>query len=96
MMHEPEFKILHGVIAGQFLQELIIDGSNLTRTAKQLAAMFAQHCRFLSNGHEPVEVVVETGNMPRAIAVTSEAVRVFAHEICTPVKFVKDKMIAQR
>jgi hypothetical protein len=73
--------------------ELLIDGSNLTRTAKQLAAMFAQHRRFLFNGHEPVEIVAETGNMPRAITVTPETVRVFAHEICTPVKIVKDKMI---
>jgi hypothetical protein len=71
--------------------QLIIDGSDLTETAKQLAKLFAQHRRFLVNGHEPVEIVAETGDMPRAIIVTPEAVRVFAHEICTPVKFVKSK-----
>jgi hypothetical protein len=84
---------LVGRIAEDQLPELIIDGSNLTKTAKQLAKLFAQHRRFLFNGHEPVEIVAETGNMPRAITVTPEAVRVFAHEICTPVKIVKDKAI---
>jgi hypothetical protein len=69
--------------------ELLIDGSNLTKTAKQLAAMFAQHRRFLFNGHEPIQVVHENG-MPMAVTVTPDTVRVFAHEICTPVKMVKD------
>jgi hypothetical protein len=73
------------------LPKLLIDGSDLTRTAKQLAKLFAQHRRFLFNGHEPVEIVAEAGNMPRAITVTPEAVRVFAHEICTPVKISNDK-----
>jgi hypothetical protein len=82
-----------GRITEDQLPELIVDGSNLTGTAKQLAKLFAQHRRFLFNGHEPVEIVAETGNMPRAITVTPEAVRVFAHEICTPVKIVKDKTI---
>ena len=77
-------------VAEQMLPELLIDGSNLTRTAKGLAAMFAQHRRFLFNGHEPIQVVHDDG-MPRAVTVTPEAVRVFAHEVCTPVKMVKDK-----
>jgi hypothetical protein len=81
-----------GGVEAEDLPELIIDGSNLTATAKQLAKLFAQRRRFLFNGHEPVEIVAETG-MPRAIAVTNEAVRVFAHEICTPVKIVKGKTI---
>ena len=84
-----------GLIADD-LPELIIDGSNLTGTAKQLAELIAEHRRFLFNGHEPIQVVQENEEMPRAVTVTPEAVRVFAHEICTPVKFVKDKMIAQR
>jgi putative DNA primase/helicase len=75
------------------LPELVIDGSNVTETAKQLAKLFAQHQRFLFNGHQLVEIVAETGNMPRAIIVTNEAVRVFAHEICTPVRIVKGKTI---
>jgi hypothetical protein len=86
-------RILAGIIAEQLLPELIIDGTNLTGTTKQLAKLIAGHRRFLFNGHEPVEIVAETGNMPRAITVTPEAVRVFAHEICTPVKIVKDKTI---
>jgi hypothetical protein len=73
-------------------EELVIDGSDLTETAKRLAEMFAERRRFLFNGYEPVEVVAEAGAMPRAIAVTPEAVRVFAHEICTPVKATKGGM----
>ena len=76
------------------LPELLIDGSDLTGTAKQLAQLISQHPRFLFNGNEPVEVIAETGHMPRAVTVTPEAVRVFAHEICRPVKIVKDKVIA--
>jgi hypothetical protein len=86
-------RILADIIAEQQLPELIIDGSNLTRTAKQLAAMFAQHRRFLFNGHEPIQVVQKNEEMPRAVAVTPEAVQVFTHEICTPVKIVKNKAI---
>jgi hypothetical protein len=87
-------RILADIIAAQQLPELIIDGSDLTGTAKQLAGLIAGHRRFLFNGHEPIQVVQENEEMPRAVTVTPEAVRVFAHEICTPVKFVKDKMIA--
>jgi hypothetical protein len=77
------------------LPELIIDGSDLTGTAKQLAELIAVHRRFLFNGHEPVEIVAEIGNMPRAVTVTPEAVRVFAHEICTPVKIVKTNKLPE-
>jgi hypothetical protein len=65
------------------LPELLIDRGDLTKTAKQLAERIAEHRRFLFNGHEPVQVITEAG-MPYAIAVTPDAVRVFAHEICTP------------
>jgi hypothetical protein len=71
------------------LPELIIEGSDLTRTAKQLAELIAERRRFLFNGHEPIQVVHEAGGVPRAIPVTPESVRVFAHEICTPIKIVK-------
>jgi hypothetical protein len=70
-------------------EELVVDGSDLTETAKRLAELFAERRRFLFNGSGPVEIVAEAGDMPRAIAVTPEAVRVFAHEICTPVKATK-------
>jgi hypothetical protein len=62
-----------GILAEELLPELLIDGSNLTRTAKQLAAMFAEHRRFLFNGHAPVQVVHENDGMPRAVTVTPEA-----------------------
>jgi hypothetical protein len=75
----------------QPLPELLIDGSNLTRTAKQLAAMFAQHRRFLFNGSQPIQVVHEDDEMPRAVTVTTDTVRVFAHEICTPIRIIRDK-----
>jgi hypothetical protein len=84
---------LAGIIAQEQLPELLIDGSDLTGTAKQLAAMFAQHRRFLFNGHEPIQVVHENDGMPRAVTATPEAVRVFAHEICTPVRTIKDKEV---
>jgi hypothetical protein len=87
----PEYKVLSDAIAEHQLPELLIDASNLTRTAKRLAEMFAQHRRFLFNGHEPIEVVHEAGGMPRAVPVTPETVRVFAHEITIPVKMTKVK-----
>jgi hypothetical protein len=88
-IHDPH-GFLADEIAEQMLPELLIDGSNLTRTAKKLGAMFAQHRRFLFNGHEPIQVVHENDGMPRAVTVTPETVRVFAHEICTPIRTVKD------
>jgi hypothetical protein len=88
MLHDP-----HGLLAEEMLPELLIDGSNLTRTAKQLAAMFADNHRFLFNGNAPIQVVHENDGMPRAVIVTTEAVRVFAHEICNPIKTVKDKEV---
>jgi hypothetical protein len=86
-----EYRVLTDAIAEHELPELLIDGSDLTRTAKQLAEMFAQHRRFLFNGTEPIEVVHEAGGLPRAVPVTPETVRVFAHEIASPVKMTKVK-----
>jgi hypothetical protein len=68
---------------------LIIDGGDLTATAKLLAEMFAKHRHFLFNGNEPIQVVYENDEMPRAVTVTPESVRVFCHEICIPKKFDK-------
>jgi hypothetical protein len=71
--------------------ELIIDGSDPTATAIELAALFAEREDFLFNGHAPVRVAAETDNLPRGIEVTSEAVRVYAHKLCRPVKICKTK-----
>jgi hypothetical protein len=69
------------------LPELFIDPGNLVATAKRLAELVAQHRRFLFNGNEPIQIVVE--GVPRAVPVTPEMVRVFADEICVPVKVVR-------
>ena len=75
------------------LPELIIKDSNLPATAKALAKLIAQGDHFLFNGHVPVRIAVEANCMPRALEVTVEALRVYTHEICRPVKIrkVKDK-----
>ena len=66
--------------------ELIIRGSDPTAAAKELAAMIAERGAFLFNGHAPIRIAVEADDMPRALAVTTEMVRVLAHEICIPTK----------
>lgn len=71
--------------------ELFVNESDPTATAKQLACLFAQRNDFLSNGHTPVHVVVDADDMPRAIKVTVEGVRILAHEICVPTKIRKSK-----
>jgi hypothetical protein len=48
--------------------------------------LIAEHDDFLFNGHAPVRVAVEADYLPRAFEVTTEAVRVLAHEVCTPIK----------
>ena len=72
--------------AGTVLPELVITSSNPAASAKGLAVLLAKEDTFLSNGNAPVQVVVDDDNMPRAVEVTPEAVRVVAHEICKPVK----------
>ena len=71
------------------LPELLIDSGDLTETATQIAGMFAQHRRFLFNGYEPIRVVRENEEMPEAVPITPEAVRVFTHELRTSLKFVR-------
>jgi hypothetical protein len=78
-------------IKGGELPELVITTANPAATAKGLAELFAQEVIFLSNGHTPVQVVVDADDMPQAIEVTPEAVRVYAHQICKPVKERKVK-----
>ena len=68
------------------LPELIISGSDPTATAKDLAALIAKRDDFLFNGHAPVRIAAEAGCLPRALEVTTEVVRVLAHEICIPTK----------
>jgi hypothetical protein len=73
--------------------DLLLDNSNPTATARQLAALIAQRDDFLFNGNAPVRIAVEAGNLPRAIEVTNEAVRVLAHEICNPMRLSKGEWI---
>jgi hypothetical protein len=73
------------------LPELIIHGDNLPKTAKLLAWAFARYRRFLFNGNEPIQVVHENNEMPRALAVNSASVRVFCHELCVPKKWNKKR-----
>jgi hypothetical protein len=71
----------------------VIRDSNLPATAKALAKLIAQKDHFLFNGHVPVRIAVEADCMPRALEVTVEALRIYAHEISRPIKIrkVKDK-----
>jgi hypothetical protein len=68
------------------LPKLIVNSSDPTATAKDLAALIAKRDDFLFNGHAPIHVVSEADCMPRALEVTTEMVRVLAHEICIPTK----------
>jgi hypothetical protein len=74
---------------GGKLPYLIIDDNDHTAAARQLAKLIAARDDFLFNGHGPIRVVVEGDGLPRAVAVTTEAVRVLAHKICNPVKQTK-------
>jgi hypothetical protein len=71
------------------LPELVVSGSDPTVAAKELARLIAERDDFLFNGNAPVYVAAEAGNMPRAIVVKVETVRILAHEICVPVKRIK-------
>jgi hypothetical protein len=64
---------------------LIINSGDLTATAKELAGLFVADGRFLSNGNAPVMISVDD-DMPRATQVTTDRVRVIAHEVCRPVR----------
>jgi hypothetical protein len=76
--------------------ELIINGSDPTASAKDLATLIAKRNDFLFNGNAPVRIADETGWLPRALEVTTEMVRVLAHEICTPTKVRTRKGAAER
>jgi hypothetical protein len=93
---EPTSKFEHGLLAEEksaerawFAEprpELIIDSSDPTIAAKALARLIAARDNFLFNGNSPVYIAAEAGNLPRAIVVNVETVRIRAHEICVPVK----------
>jgi putative DNA primase/helicase len=65
--------------------ELLIQSSDPTIAAKTLSRLIAARDDFLFNGYAPVYVAAEAGNMPKAILVRTEAVRILAHEICIPI-----------
>ena len=67
------------------LPDLVV-GHEPTAVAKELAKLIAQGDHYFFNGHAPVRIAIEVNDMPRAIEVTAENVRVLAHEICNPVK----------
>lgn len=68
------------------LPELFINPHDPTATAKELAGIIARDTEFLFNGNAPVRITAEDDEMPRAIEVTNEAVRVLAHQLCVPIK----------
>ena len=70
------------------LPELII-GHEPTAVAKDLAKLIARGEHYFFNGNTPVRVAAEIDDMPRAIEVTAENVRVLAHEISNPIKRTK-------
>ena len=78
------------------LPELVINDADPTATAKELGVMFARGDEFLFNGYAPVRIAVEAGHMPRALEVTTDSVRVLAHELCNPTKLRKGKRGVQR
>jgi hypothetical protein len=73
---------------------LVINESDPTATARELAGLIAAHDDFLFNGYAPVRIAVEADELPRALEVTTEAVRVYAHTLCHPVKIRKGAMVA--
>jgi putative DNA primase/helicase len=68
------------------LPVLLINSADPTATAKDLAALIARRHDFLFNGHAPIRVAAEADFLPRALEVSTEMVRVLAHEICLPTK----------
>jgi hypothetical protein len=78
-------------ISRRLLPELIVDEADPTAAAKELTAMFVGRSGFLFNGSHLFRVIIDPNGSPRAIAVTDNAVRIMAHEICTPVKLRRTK-----
>jgi hypothetical protein len=74
------------------LPYLFVDREH-TAVAKELAKLIAQGDHYFFNGHAPVRIAVEVNDMPRAIPVTPENVRVLAHEISNPVRRTKQGLV---
>jgi hypothetical protein len=69
---------------------LVINESDPTDTAKRLAVLIAQHGEVLFNENEPIRIASEAGNLPKALVLNAEYVRVLAHELAVPVKYDKN------
>jgi hypothetical protein len=72
---------------------LIVNSSDPTATAKDLATLIAKRDDFLFNGNAAVHIAIEAGYPPRALEVVTDTVRVLAHKICIPTKRQGDKRI---
>ena len=77
------------------LPDLVI-GHEPTAVAKELAKLIAQGDHYFFNGNAPVRIAIEVNDMPRAIEVTAENVRVLAHEISNPVRHTKQGIGSRR
>jgi hypothetical protein len=73
------------------LPELVLNEQNPSDTAKRLAALIAARTDFLFNGNTPVRIATEPGHAPKAIEVTTGAIRHLAHSICIPIKIERAK-----
>jgi hypothetical protein len=73
--------------------ELIINDSNPAETARDLAKLIAQRDDVLFNGYSPIRIAVEADELPRAVEMTTEAVRVYAYKICRPMRVHKGQTI---
>ena len=71
--------------SGARLPELSLDDDPVA-VAKKLAKLIAENSNVLLNGYTPVRVLIEAGQEPRAVPLTTEAVRACAFEICRCVK----------
>ena len=72
---------------------ILVIGHEPTAAAKDLARLIAQGEHNFFNGHAPIRIAVETDNIPRAIDVTPENVRVLAHEISNPVRHTNEGVV---
>jgi hypothetical protein len=93
---DPDFAAACEAADQKKLPELIVNGSDPTATAKDLAKLIAKRDSFLFNGHAPVRIVAEVDCLPHALEVTTEMVRVLAHEICIPTKVRTTKGVVER
>src|SRR5260370_12565461 len=82
----PGFAAACKTVDAKTLPKLIISSSDPTAAAKDLATLIARRDDFLFNGHAPVRIAAEADCLPRALEVTTEMVRILAHEICVPTK----------